>query len=162
MNTNTPMMPESWLIEPRDGSIDHLINGNLMTQQFHPMTKVDGEPTEQIGNLTDVLYGAAEMHANCIDSLWASSEAPAGADRDARIIKVINNAYEIMASAQAAIVGNTVYAMLPYQDGARPEPPADDSLGRAGIAMALAGAVAKAAAKMIDNIIWPMDEEEEV
>ena len=79
---------------------------------------------------------------------------------DERIVRIIEIARELMVMSQIAITGVSVHAMAAETKLATVEAPAPDALKNAAQTMAYAGAIARAAAKIIDNIIWPVDDED--
>ena len=78
---------------------------------------------------------------------------------DERIVRIIEIAHELMVMSQIAITGVSVHAMAVETKLTTVEAPAPDVLKNAAQTMAYAGAIARAAAKIIDNIIWPLDDE---
>lgn len=154
------LLPQSWLRQPEHDGIDHLINGNLMAHQFGPNDHLDGDPSDHQGHLSDVLYGTAEWLHQHRDTIEEDVSAEVGTNQDERIRAAIETAENIMIMAHAGIVGNAIHAMAVTQEQHDVQAPSAASLAQSAAAMAFAGAIARATAKIIDNIIWPIDDED--
>ena len=168
------LLPSSWerLVDPN--SRGYQIISNMMDQQFKPDDNFDEEPTKVEGQPDDVMAGIYEQYSLAKEATTEliHEEMPTDAadnagrlehlDTDERIVRIINIARQIMEMGHSAITGMAVHELTEFAQTSRAEPPRASNremMAHAVRTMAYAGAIARAAAKMIDFRIWPLDQD---
>ena len=172
-NQLVKLLPSSWerLADVNLANFERI--RSMLDHQFESPHDFDQEPTAVEGETNDVLVGIYEQYClarNAVielihdddeeDATEANAELAQLTDMDRRIVRVIDVAHEIMVMGYTALTGIAVHKAATQWGTAMAEPPAWDNTAIPFIAvrtMAYAGALARAAAKMIEFRIWPMD-----
>ena len=169
------LLPASWsrLTNPReDGQqaiIDMVMEQHIIDDEMDELTQ---DPTQTLGTPDQLLAGIHQAYATTQDSLdelvqpyMASREpkqphAPVEhADTDRRIIRIIMIADDLYQASSTVLTGVATHALAQYRDATTAEPPPPDTTANAAKTMAHAGAIARAAAQLIDFRIWPVLEQ---
>ena len=165
------LLPASWATPANSYNINERTVRDLMHHQFEHQDHLDEEPTVVHGSPRDVLAG---IHDHCCITGEAATELiyedmpPDSTNHrgrmrhlelDERIVRIIDIAREVMVIGHSALTGIGVHAMAQAERTTNAELPAEDALANAARTLAYAGALARAAAKMIDFRIWPLDED---
>ena len=162
------MLPSSWeqLTDPDD--INKHIICNLMGEQFEPIDELEGEPTKVHGNADLILAGIQEHCSSSAEDTaeMIQEETPTGTtenlgdlnhlELDNRIMRIVDIAYQVMITGHSALTGVAVHTMAQASGTTNAEPPAPHALVDSTKTLAYAGAIARAAAKIIEFRIWPL------
>ena len=165
------MLPSSWeqLTSPDD--IKRHIICTLMEEQFEPIDELQDEHTNVQGNADHILAGIQEhcrlttdetaeiiheeMPASTAENLGQTNHL----ELDDRIMRIVDIAYQVMITGHSSLTGIAVHTMAKASGTTNAEPPAPDALVNATKTLAYAGAIARAAAKIIEFRIWPLVED---
>ena len=168
------LLPSSWEKLVDTTTIQHKIISNMMDYQFEPKDHFNEEQTGVEGKPDDVMaaiheqYILAKQAANELihdytkDEYGVDNGPIESLDTDERIVRIIETARQIMEIGHSALTGMAVHEMTEFTQTSRAEPPRHsnrESMANAVRTMAYAGAIARAAAKMIDFRIWPLDQD---
>ncbi len=154
------LMPESWQHLVNSDSVHYRVIEHLMDHQFEPDDDLDVDPARVRGGIDDTLAGirdhydlSREITSDLIQGLTTSQPAMTPADQptaDERIGRIVDIAREILNIGHDALTGAAVHAMAAASRSTPAEPPPSDAIANAARTLAFAGAVARAAAKIIE------------
>ena len=165
------MLPSSWEQLTSPGDINKQIICTLMDEQFEPIDELDSKHSNVQGSADIILAGIQEYCSSTAEDTAEiiHEEMPASTtenlgqtnhlELDDRIMRIVDIAYRVMITGHSSLTGIAVHTMAKASGTTDAETPAPDALVNATKTLAYAGAIARAAAKIIEFRIWPLVED---